>query len=347
MTPTLPQVLATASPGDAVTGQALAWRSVLQADGVRSDIYAEHIHPDLAGMVRPYRDLPQSRGPILLRYSIWSAAAAAARKHRGPLGFVYHNVTPGHMIGPANPTVAQLCDRGRRELPSFASRAACAIADSAYNAAELRQAGFPRPTVIPLMLALPDPPPPRVTGSQVILYVGRVAPSKRVDDLLRVLAYVRARALPQATLEIIGSHADFPDYRRSLDALARSLNVRDAVVFRGRVGDADRDAAYATAGAYLSMSAHEGFCAPLLEAMSHGVPVVARAAAAVPGTVGHAALLVPGRNVPLAGEAVICALTDMRVRRGLATNARRRLGEVDARVIRPQILDAVAPLLAA
>lgn len=347
MIPKLPQVVAAASPGDAVTGQAFAWRDALEAEGIASDIYAEHIHPELADQVRPFTAMPAGDGPLLLRYSIWSAAAASARRHRGPLGVIYHNVTPGHMIGPSNPTVAQLCARGRRELPSFAARAVTAIADSAYNAHELKAAGFRDPVVIPLLLNLPEPPPARTEVPREILYVGRIAPSKRVDDLLRVLAYVRARGMHDARLTVVGSDSDFPAYRDSLDRLARRIGVDQAIAFTGRLSDAERDQRYAGAGTYLSMSEHEGFCAPLLEAMSRGLPVVARAAAAVPGTTGNAALLVQGRDIALAGEAVIATLTDYAVRTGLAVNARMRLAALRQDVLRPQILDAVSPLIAA
>lgn len=346
MSRALAQVMAAAAPGDAVTGQAFAWQRVLQKAGVRTTIHAQHVHPDLAGVVRPLADAPRDGSPLLLRYSIWSDAAALALRTDSPLGVVYHNITPANLVRDANPAIAALCEQGRRALPWFRTRVHAVVADSSYNARELLAAGWPPATVIPLLLDLPAPRPARDAVPPRLLFVGRVVPSKRVDDLIRVLAYVRRHHLPEATLDVIGATHDVPGYAEALADLAGELGVSDAVRFRGRVSDAERDAAYESAGVYVSMSAHEGFCAPLLEAMSRGLAVVARGAGAVPETCGNAALLVTGPDIPLAGEAVARVLTDSRVRRGLSANAAQRLGQLEPQVLEPRVLDALAPLFA-
>ncbi len=344
MTRTLAQVMAAAAPGDAVTEQALQWKGVLDRAGVRSTIHAQHIHPGLAGQVRPLAAAPQDGSPLLLRYSIWSDAAAIALRTPGALGVVYHNITPANLVRDTSPTLADLCAQGRAALPRFRRKVSAVIADSSYNAQELLDAGWPEPTVIPLLLDLPSPPPAKAVVPPRLLFVGRVVPSKRVDDVIRVLAYVQRHHLPDATLEIVGSTTDMPGYADHLQSLANDICVPQSVVLRGRVSQQQRDAAYEAAGAYASMSAHEGFCAPLLEAMSRGLPVIARGAGAVPETTGHAALLVPGPDIALAGEAVCIALTDARVRRGLRTNVLHRLHALERRRIEPRILNALAPL---
>ena len=347
MSASLDQLVAAVAPGDAITGQAFAWREVLRRAGVGGSIYAQHVHPELLGEVAQLGDAPRDGSPVLLRYSLWSDAAALGLRTSGPLGMVYHNITPAHLVRPLDPNVARLCAEGRRALPAFRHKCTTTIADSEYNAAELRRAGWSAVNVIPLLLDLPNPPPVRDPVPPVLLFVGRVVPSKRIDDLIRVLAYVRETRIPDARLVVIGAFPDVGTHRADLEVLARDLGVGDAVDFRGRVSDAERDAAYATAGAYVSMSEHEGFCAPLLEAMSLGLPVVARAAGAVPETAGRAALLVPGRDIPLAGEAVAEALSSAATRRGLRVNAEHRLSEFRTAAMEPRILDAVDPLLRA
>ncbi len=345
MTATLTQFVAAAAPGDAVTNQALAWQALFSRAGIDGGIYAQHVHPDLAGSVRPLHEARDDGSPVLLRYSIWSDAAAWARRATGPLGMVYHNITPAHLVRPLNPAVARLCHEARRELPSLRRRATVTIADSEYNAAELREAGWTHVAVIPLVLDLPTPPDVRGTVPPTMLFVGRVVPSKRVDDLIRVLAYVRRERVPEASLVVIGAFADDGAYRDDLLRLARALGVEGGVTFRGRITDEERDRAYANAGAFVTMSEHEGFCAPVLEAMSRGLPVVARATGGVPGTAGRAALLVPGRDVAVAGEAVAEVLVNAATRRGLRTNALRRLDEMRPDALGERILDAVDPLL--
>jgi glycosyltransferase involved in cell wall biosynthesis len=339
----LHQFLAAAAPHDAVTNQALALRRALATAGIPSDIVAEHIDPTLAGDVIPLRSA--ARGvPVLLRYSIWSAAAEAVLDGDASFGVVYHNITPGHLLEGGNPTVAALCDRGRRELPRFAGGARVAIADSGYNAAELEGAGFTGVQVVPLLLDLPMPPPPAADAPHRLLYVGRLAPSKRIEDLIDVLVLVR-RTLPDTTLRVVGPGDAFPHYVAALKRHARANGVADHVDFTGLVADSQRDAAYAQAGAFITMSEHEGFCVPVLEALAHGLPVVARDAGAVRDTAGGGALMIPGRDVRVAAAAVVRVLTDHAVREGIATNARARLQAIARSIVEPQFVSAAREII--
>lgn len=341
MTARVRQLLPAAAPNDAVTNQALAWQRVLGGAGIVGEIAAEHVHPELTGVVVPLASVGDDEVPTILRYSIWSRALETVRAHRGPVGVVYHNITPPHLVGSGNPHMAELCARGRRELPSLGARATLVVADSHYNAEDLRLAGYSEPRVIPLLLDLPQPPGARPDVPTRVLYVGRIAPSKRIEDTLRVVAAVRDRYLPDVELDLIGPHHDNRAYLAALRDYAANLGLGGAVHFHGRVSDAERDEAYATSGAYLCMSEHEGFCAPLLEAMAWGLPVVARAAAAVPETVGSAGLLVEGRDIDLAAAAIARVLTDAQVREGLAANARVRLAAMQPDAVAPMIVNAV------
>lgn len=354
-------MVAAVAPADAVSGQALACQEALARAGIEGEIYAEHVHPELADRVRPLDALRGDYGggdygggggdggdgdAVVLHYSIWSAAAErAGAVARERLGLIYHNVTPSHLLAEANPGLAALCDRGRRELPALAARARVVLAVSAYNARELAAAGAPTPQVVPPLLDLPRPPPPRPTVPPSVLYVGRVVPSKRVEDAVRALAVLRRHLLPGARLEVVGSWEGFETYKRALERLAERLGVASSVRFHGRVSDADRDTAYAEAGAYLSMSEHEGFCVPLLEALAHGVPVVARAVGAVPETLGGAGLVLPRRDPALAAEALLAVLTDAALRRELARRASSRLRALAPRAVEPRLLSALTPLL--
>ena len=94
------------------------------------------------------------------------------------------------------------------------------------------------------------------------------------------------------------------------------------------------------------MSVHEGFCAPLIEALAHGVPVVARAAGAVPETLGGAGLLVDGDNdLVLAAECLHEVTSSAETRATLADAAERRLVGLRPEAIRPLIRAALRPLL--
>ena len=97
------------------------------------------------------------------------------------------------------------------------------------------------------------------------------------------------------------------------------------------------------------MSEHEGFCAPLVEALARGVPVVARRAAAVPETLGGAGLLVDDPDLlPLAAEALHEVVSSQETRAGLAAAAARRHARAAAGGHRPRACAAPSsPLLGA
>jgi glycosyltransferase involved in cell wall biosynthesis len=344
------QILAAAAPGDAVTGQAIAWRELLREWGADGEILAEHVHPDLVGTVRRVDlrgGLPASVSALVLHFSIGSRVIDLALAAAAPLAVCYHNVTPGELVRPWSPGLADACDAARRALPRLRGRVTALIADSAFNAAELAQAGVGAAAVVPLILDVAPPPPRDPQGPPEIVSVGRIVPNKRIEDVVRAFALYQRHRAPDARLTLVGGDEGFTSYRQAVEAHAGELGAR-GVRFTGRVGDAERDAIYARAHAYLCMSAHEGFCAPLIEALGHGLPVVARAAAAIPETLGGAGILVEDPDMlPLAAEALHDVVTSAPTRAALAAAASRRLAELRPSAVAPRLRAALAPLLEA
>jgi glycosyltransferase involved in cell wall biosynthesis len=340
------QVLSSVAPGDAVTGQAFAWQALLAEWGHPGAIVAEHVHADLQDRVEKLDDAGKllADGDVILRYSIWSRSIDAALAAPGRKALVYHNITPGHLLRDYQPTLAELCDRGRHALTRFRGVFDVAIADSSFNAADLAEVGIESATVIPLLLELPAHVERRDTpsSSPVILSVGRLAPNKKLDDVIKAFALFQRHKAPSASLVLVGTNVG-DTYRPALESLVAEIGV-ERVTFTGPISSRARDTWYRRADAYLAMSVHEGFCAPLLEALAHGVPVVARRAGAVPETLGGAGLLVDG-DLALVAECLHEVTTSPETRAGLAEAAERRLAELRPELIEPRIRSALAPLL--
>jgi glycosyltransferase involved in cell wall biosynthesis len=346
--PSVHQLLPAAWPRDAITEQAFAWRDLLLRWGYGSEIVAEHVHPDLLGPVqrldRSTRRL-LNRGSVVLHYAAWSATADAALGARGPVGLCYHNITPGDLLRAFNPATADVCDRGRAELAVFRGRIDALITPSSYNAAELRDAGIGEAAVVPLLLDVPVEVPRRKPSSEpVVVSVGRIVPNKRIEDVIKGFTLFQRHRAPAASLVIVGSDAGFERYRQALDVLAARVGARN-VTFTGPVSSEARDAWYDRADAYLSMSVHEGFCAPLIEALAHGVPVVARDAGAVPETLGGAGLVLDGADFPLVAEALHELTSSPATRSALYDAADLRLAELRPDVLAPRVRSALGPLL--
>jgi hypothetical protein len=127
------QLLPTAAPHDAITGQALAWRELLRGWGYESEIVAEHVHPDLLDRVRRTDRAGRrllSQGRLVLRYALWSPTVETALGSKARVALCYHNITPGALLREFNPELAELCDRGRADLAVFRGHTDALIADS-------------------------------------------------------------------------------------------------------------------------------------------------------------------------------------------------------------------------
>jgi glycosyltransferase involved in cell wall biosynthesis len=316
------QVLSGAGPVDAVTTQALRWRERFAGWGWGGRDVAVHIDPRMDGAVRPLGQLRAAPDDVLLvHYSAYAPKLRALLDLPNRTLLLSHNVTPAKWFWNHDPAAAIQCALGRRQLPEFAARADVVAGVSAYNAAELGS-----DAVIPILFdagRLGAPGAAAVPGPPTLLCVGRLAPHKRQDELIGVLALLRRHRLPDARLVVVGEPLNAA-YERRLRGLADRL-VPGAVTFERSLSTAALAERYRRAHVFVSLSEHEGFCIPLLEAFHLGVPVVARPAGGVPEVAGDAALLPADRDPAVLAELVATAIEDDELRAALRDRGRARL----------------------
>jgi glycosyltransferase involved in cell wall biosynthesis len=335
----------TLAPSDAVSDQARHRVRLLREWGHDAELVAEQWHPSCDAEVLSIRYALRRRGGAawLVHYSIWTEGLAEILAGGGrPKALTYHNVTPYELLPPG--PVADLCRRAREELPRLTQEDwELVTADSSYNADELRAVGFDSVEVVPLLLPRGQPVPDGPRG-QGILFVGRLAPSKGLDDLIKAFALLRLRHRPESTLEIVGSRAGWEGFVAGLEDLAERIGC-GGITFRGAVSDAERDALYAQAGAVCLMSRHEGFCAPLVEAMRAGAPVVARDAGAVAETLGGGGVLLPDGDPRLAAEALDAVLGDPSLRERLHRGAAAAVARVEPEMVEARLRATIGLML--
>ena len=214
------QLLAALSYGDAISNEALAIQGHLRAAGFASDIFAEKVHPRMAHLARPLWDYRAESSPetvCLFHFSIGSAAGRMAFHAPDRLVAIYHNITPAEFFLGFHPHLAGLCHHGRRELEAFAPRTSLALGDSEYNRRELEAAGFERTGVLPIVLDLPkyDRPASAVVRRLYddertnILFVGRIIPNKKIEDLVRTFAAYQRWVEPRSRLLLVGDTRGF------------------------------------------------------------------------------------------------------------------------------------------
>jgi glycosyltransferase involved in cell wall biosynthesis len=317
---------------DAVSDQARHQVDLLRRWGHDPVLVSETWDAASAGAMVPLARALAADPPAawVVHYSIWSEGLPRIRAAPGRKAFVYHNVTPPELL-PRGP-VAELCLRARRALVGLSDGWDLVLADSSYNAAELRRAGFKNPAVVPLLIPVRETAPPSGPRGDGVLFVGRVAPSKGLDDLIKAFALLRRLHRPGATLDVIGSAEGWERHAAGLEALAERIGC-GGIAFRGLVPDQARDAAYASCGVLCVMSRHEGFCVPIVEAMRAGAPVVAFNAGAVAETMGGGGVLLPSPDPRLAAEAIAEVLSNPGLRERLRAGAALALAGVAPDVV--------------
>lgn len=294
-------MLATLGYGDAIGNEVLGIQKVLRGAGCESRIYVQTADPRVEDLTADYRDLLEESHPdniLIHHFSIGSRASRVAYALPDRMILVYHNITPPEYFIGVNPMLVELCYKGRRELRAYVQRCDLALGDSEFNRSELEQMGFPRTGVLPVVPSFDhlDVTPNHMLAREFddawtnILFVGRMIPNKRIEDLVRFFHAYRLRYNSASRLLLVGSHSGYEDYLASVSDLIARLNTPD-VHFIGHVSNEELTALYDVADLFLSASEHEGFCVPLVEAFRKRIPVVAFAATAVPATMDGGGVL--------------------------------------------------------
>jgi glycosyltransferase involved in cell wall biosynthesis len=168
------------------------------------------------------------------------------------------------------------------------------------------------------------------------LFVGRIAPNKKIEDHIRLAEVYKRYVDAYYRFIFVGRYDAVPRYYSTIRALMAEYRLLDErFVFTGQVTSDELAVYYQRAAVYISLSEHEGFCAPLLEAMAADVPVLAYAAAAVPETLGGAGVQFAPKDLEYAAELLGALVFDDDLRAKVIAGQRRRLADFgDDRITR-------------
>ncbi len=303
---------------------ALDTQALLRRLGHAGEIYAGEVAPGFQSLIRPAAWLRPSKDALVLyHHGIASEWAGRLMHFDCKRGVVFHNVTPARFY--AGTRLEEPLRAGRAQLAALADAVDLSIGVSELNAIELRDAGHRAVHVVPLFVEPhrfdPDQIDPTMTrtlkeGAPIVLSVSRVVAHKRVDDLLRLHAEL-LHLRPDARLVVVGE--------RKGDRVQLPR-----VDFLGKVSHGELVAAYRAADVYVSMSEHEGFGVPLVEAMAADLPVLAFGAAAVPWTLGGAGVVFDTKHFAALAELVVRVSEDEALRRRILDGQAKRIAALSA-----------------
>lgn len=292
--------------GDAISDEILEIRKVLRSLGHRSEIFIRNFDPKMAGLARDFRTYREFSSPdnvVIFHFSIGSPVSKMIFRIPDRKIMIYHNITPHNFFLDYHRILTRECYKGRLEIKMFAGKVDLALGDSEFNRAELERAGYASTGVLPILLDFSRfdiPGDPIVLDMMAekkttVLFVGRMIPNKKFEDVIRTFHFYKTMFNSRARLVLAGDYRGLERYHAALRDLADRLDLSD-VHFTGHVEFPELVAYYRSADVYLSMSEHEGFGVPLLEAFHLDIPVVAFAAGAVEETMNGGGVLLRSKN---------------------------------------------------
>ncbi len=335
----LHQFLECAVPNDAVTAAVVVVWKTSRLEDPRSRMWANAFDGEafrgLVGHYRYYDHVSRSDDLCLYHASCFSPVVEFLEPRHEKLGIFYHNITPGSYFRLLDPRLAEDLDAGRRQLASLAGRCSVAFAASRYSADELVEWGFPDPVVVGMYVeesaycVEPDPTTlARLEAAKgdgpAVVFVGRLTPNKAQHKLIEAMGLVRKR-YPDALLWLVGG-PHIPAYTAILEELADHWKL--GRVFSGKVSQSQLVAYLRAADIFCSVSEHEGYGVPLVEAMRFDCPVLAYGAAAVPETTEDAAMLLDSNDPRVVAEAIVALWEDASLRESLVQAGRRRVARL-------------------
>jgi glycosyltransferase involved in cell wall biosynthesis len=350
------QVLATLGYGDAIGHEVLGIRDALRGAGYESDIFVETADYRLEALTRDYRELIDQSHPdnlLLHHFSLGSKASRTAFALPDRMALIYHNITPPQYFVGVHRTLVRQCFRGRRELRAYVERSDLALGDSEFNRRDLEALGFRRTAVLPVVpdFSHLDRPPNRLVAAQFddpwtnVLFVGRVIPNKKIDDLIRCFHAYQEQFNPRSRLLIVGAHNEFERYLATLTQLVATLGVSH-VHFIGHVSDEELVAYYEVGDLFLCASEHEGFCVPLVEAFYKQIPVLAYAATAVPSTMDGAGVLFETKDPQHVAALMDAVISNCRLQDAIVEGQLDAIARLRAKDFRGTLLGFVDEILA-
>jgi len=346
--------------GDAVSDDCMALARYLRELGYHSEIFVRHLHSNLRHLARPAGELQGDKDDIVLMH--FCGATDTLPEYvafPGRRMMKYHGITPPEFFRgiPEMKELAQFCYEGFAQLRRVASITELAIGDSNFDAKELAEHGYSRTSVVPIAMELQELVNAPFDENLVckyrqpdfvnLLFVGRLAPNKRADHLLELLKAYKRSCTNNVRLLLVGKTVEqYTGFVNSLRRHAALLGLEEGtdLILPGKVTREGLCSYYRAASAFVSMSEHEGFGVPMVEAMAFGVPTFGFASAAVPETIGTGGELFEQKNFPELARRIHSIITDSRRREKLIQRQYDRIREFDPEATKAKLARLLSSL---
>lgn len=350
------QVVSSLNFGDAVGNDALAIKQMLEEEGYATGIFALAIHPKIRGKnIYRMELLPELTEKDVIIYHYAAADELREFFEYTPARVIlrYHNVTPSIFFHGYDDNAEKITKEGIEQIEEMRNTVDYGLTVSEFNKQDLIKMGYNCPiSVVPILIPFDDykqKPSESVVekysdGITNIVFVGRVVPNKKFEDVIACFAAYKKTYDMAARLFLVGSYQETDKYYRYLKKYIEDYGIND-VIFPGHISFDEILAYYKVANIFLCMSEHEGFCVPLIEAMFFEIPIVAYASTAIPGTLGGSGVVVDTKEPDVVAGIINRIQSDAQYKRNILERQRQRLDDFAYVKIKGQILENLEHVL--
>lgn len=351
------QILPTLGWGDAVGNDTRAIYRILKDEGYDTVIGAEAVDRRIPkDEAAELKDLPKIRDEDLVIYhgSTGSKLNFDIAGYPGRKIMIYHNITPPEFFRRYNKEARENMEYGYEGIRYLKDKFTYCIADSEYNKQELRRMGYECDIdVCPILIPFEDydrEPSAKVLkqyrdGKKNWLFVGRIAPNKKQEDVIRAFYCYQRDYEPESRLFLVGNAGGMEVYEARLRNYIHMLGLDEKVIIPGHIPFDETLAYYRLADVFVCMSEHEGFCVPLAEAMHFGVPIAAYGCCAVPDTLGTGGILLDSKEPEIAAAAANRLITDEALRAAILDGQQEMLQKYAYETVKSRLLALLKDLL--
>lgn len=330
------QFTSTLRRGDGVGNDVLAIHNYLKEKNIETRIYYESVIGTFSkDDARNINQLPpfRERDILLIHVAFAWDFIEKLIEFPGRKVFVYHNITPPEFFAPFDEGSAKACQLGLDMVKRLKDAPDYCLADSEFNKNDLISYGYKCPIdVLPIMIPFEDYDKDADEktleelndGMTNILFVGRIAPNKKQEDIISAFACYQKNFNSNSRLILLGGYEESDLYYRSLSKYVEELGVKN-VQFTTHIPFSQVIATIKSAHAFVCLSEHEGFCIPLLEAMHFEIPIVAYKSTAVEETLGAGGILIDKKDPATVACAMDMIVNDKELRKTISENQRKRL----------------------
>lgn len=346
------QIVPVFKSGDAIGNYALFIKHVMDNYGIPSEIYC---YENLSGLkdIKNIEEFPvtSSKDAILLHMAAENEFAEIMEAYSAKKVLFYHNITPSHFFDGFDDFAEQSTKKGRVQVETLRQKVDFCVTDSEYNKSELRDMGYNVPIyVVPIPFEKADYASIEseqvkamlADGKKNLLFVGRIAPNKKMEDLIETYQRYYDEYDKDVRLILLGNYNANDKY---YSYLKEKIRPKDDIIFTGHIKTEEWITYYKYADLFLCLSEHEGFCVPLVEAMSYQIPIIAYDSSAVGETLGQAGILLKDKNSNAVARAIYQIFNDKECVDEIRKKQQERIHTFDSKLVAEQLKNIVKKIV--